>query len=361
MLIMKRMTARRTSSHGSSFRDKHGSRRARGGRPHYTAIVVEPVVRVTLFVPGKPASASAWNAALQRDGLGIDRGALSGRGLDAPVSAEWVENDGGFGEAFSFGTVAPELLERIDGAPGALVLRWPVDLREGRKPIVAIVERLREAGALAVRLEESKLGWEVSRWLELFSTEDAWAWHRGAVAFLGGEGTLQSCGMHAFSLPDVHVALEGDADALKELASVFNVYQLAEDPLLRSGQTFSPDRDTPRRVVERWPDAQYPPDHACHNPYGVWRLGAAGSTARPIRELVPVFMPTLRVLLAALEEKAGRPLTKEQTEAARDKAPCMAMKPRDVQKLERSRGYADLEPELVWEQWKLVRGAPGEA
>ncbi len=31
------------------------------------------------------------------------------------------------------------------------------------------------------------------------------------------------------------------------------------------------------------------------------------------------------------------------------------MEPRDTQDLERARGYADLDPELVWEQWQLVR------
>ena len=31
------------------------------------------------------------------------------------------------------------------------------------------------------------------------------------------------------------------------------------------------------------------------------------------------------------------------------------MKRRDAQALERSRGYADLDPELVWEQWQLMR------
>jgi hypothetical protein len=150
--------------------------------------------------------------------------------------------------------------------------------------------------------------------------------------------------------------LDGDPRALQELASLLDVYQLAEDPVIVSGQTFTPDRETPRRVVERWPDVEYPPDHACHNPYGVWRLGPAGGTARPIGELQLVFMPTLHAILAALEMKNGKPLTKKQVEAARDQGACIAMEPRDAQKLERERGYADLDPELVWEQWQLVRG-----
>jgi len=33
------------------------------------------------------------------------------------------------------------------------------------------------------------------------------------------------------------------------------------------------------------------------------------------------------------------------------------VEPCDAQKLERTRGYADLEPELAWEKWQLVREA----
>jgi len=297
-------------------------------------------VRVTLFVPGGPSLAKTWSQALA--------------GPDAP-EAEWIDNDGEFGKAFSFGTVAPDLVAQIDAAPGALVLHWPIDLRAGRDAIVATVSRLRDAGALAVRLEQSKLGWEVSQWVERFSADNPWAWYRAAVAFLGSKGELQSCGMHAFSLPDVRLRIDGDQNALVELASALSVYQLAEDPAIRSGETFTPDRATPRRRIERWPDTSYAPGHACHNPFGVWRMGPPGGSAREMSELVPVFMPALQAILTALEEDRGNPLTKEQVEATRDEGACITMEPRDAQRFERERGYADLDPELVWEQWQLVR------
>ncbi len=51
--------------------------------------------------------------------------------------------------------------------------------------------------------------------------------------------------------------------------------------------------ETPRRVLERWPDAEYPPGHPCHNPYGVWRVGPAGGVGGGVSELVPVFAPSL--------------------------------------------------------------------
>ena len=62
-------------------------------------------------------------------------------------------------------------------------------------------------------------------------------------------------------------------------------------------------------------------------------------------------------ILAAAEENAGEPLTQVQVETIRDQAVCISLKIADVQKLERARGYADLDPELVWPQWQLVRSA----
>lgn len=311
--------------------------------------------KLTLFIPGSPASLQAWDLALQRSGLSLESGSLRGAGLSHEVGVEWVPNDGSFGKAFSYGTVASDLVDAIEGAPGALVLFWPIDLREGRREIVSTVEQLQRAGALAVRIEESKLGWDIVRWLELFSSEDGSDWHRGAVVYLTDQHEVQSCGMHAFSPPDVHLTVDGDAEDVQDLATTFNVYQLSENPVLVSGQTFRADANTPPRVLERWPANVYSPNHPCHNPYGVWRLGPPGGVARPRGSLAMVFMPALVAVLRALESKAEAPLTRQEVEAVRDQASCVAMEHRDAQALERSRGYADLDPELVWEQWQVVR------
>ena len=159
--------------------------------------------------------------------------------------------------------------------------------------------------------------------------------------------------MHVFALPDARLRFAG-AKA-NELLGTFNVFQIADDPVLRSGETFSPDADTPRRVLRRGPDARYPSGHASHNPFGVWELGPEGGKAENLSPLVPVFMPALVVLLTAAENKKGAPLTQSEVGALRDKAVCMMMKPRDVQAMERSRGYADIEPERAFEAWQRLR------
>lgn len=297
------------------------------------------VVRLALFVPG--------GGELERAG----------------VPGEWIENprDGSFTESFSFGTVEPPTLEQIDAAPGALLVELSDDLREGRERVVAVVEALRARGALAVRLEQSKLGWAIDRWLALVRPGDAWALHRCAVTMLVEEGRVVSCGMHAFSLPDASVRMNAIAsEEAQQLISALNIYQLAEDPVLLSGQTFSAAAGSPRRVVQRWPDDGYPPDHWCHNPYGVWRLSEEGGQPRQQPELHPLFVPALVVMLRALEDKGG-PLTRRQVEETTKQGTCIAVSHRHAQEMERARGYADIDPECAWEQWCVVRAGTGSS
>lgn len=279
----------------------------------------------------------------------------------AGVPGEWIENprDGSFARSFSFGTVEPAILEEIDATAGALLVQLSDDLREGRERVVAVVEALRERGALAVRLEQSKLGWAIDQWLDLVRPGDPWALHRCAVTMLVAEGRVVSCGMHSFSLPDASVQTGAlTSDEAQELISALNVYQLGEDPLLLSGQTFRPGASSPLRVVQRWPDDGYPPEHWCHNPYGVWRLSEEGGPPRPPDELHLLFVPALVILLRALEDKGG-PLTRRQVEETTEQGACVAVTHRDAQEMERARGYADIDPELAWEQWCVVRANRG--
>jgi hypothetical protein len=315
------------------------------------------MTRVTMFVPGAPPSQAAWNAALEPQGLRIDGGVLEGTGMEHAPEVMWVPQDGEFGAAFSYGTCSAEVIATLEKAPGALVILWKVDLLEGRDHIVTAVELLRDAGAIAVRLEQSKLGWDVNRWIELFSSELANDWHRGAVVILSEDDYVQSCGMHLFSLPDARVPVDGDVAAANDLVQTLNIYQIGESPSLQSGHTFRPDEETPRRVMERWPDIGYPSDHPCHNSYGVWRLGPAGGEARDVGAMELTFIPSLAAMLMASEDKKGAPLTEQETIAIRDAAAVIAMKPQDARRMERARGYADLNPELVWEQWQLLRDA----
>jgi hypothetical protein len=311
------------------------------------------VYGVRLFVPGTATTMAGWRGSLGRCGLTLDGQSLTSQAFGFRALVEWVENDGSFGHAFSFGTMSVQEQRVVDGAGSALVLDLPVYLSAAAGEVAALIAALGEAGALAVRLEQSKLGWPVTHLVEGLESGDPWMLYRCAVVVLQDRGVSRSCGMHAFGLPDAQV--ESAPKQANHILGVFNVYQLAEDPVLVSGDTFQPDLDTPRRRLERWPDAGYPPGDACYNPFGTWRLGPEGGGGNSRGDLRPVFIPALVALLTAAEDEAGRHLRREEVERLTSEGTCIMMTHADAQKLERSRGYADLEPELVWRQWQLLR------
>ena len=315
------------------------------------------VYGVRLLVPGTAATMAQWRASLGRSGLTLDGESLTSQHLGFRARAELVDNDGSFGQAFGHGTMSVEEQRAVAGAGSALVLDLPVYLDAAAEDVAALIAALGDAGALGVRLEQSKLGWPVTHWVRALEGDDPWLLYHCAVVVLRDGGVSRSCGMHVFGLPDARV--EAPPSEADRLLGTLNVYQLAEDPVLASGDTFRPDLDTPRRRLERWPDDGYPPGHACHNPFGTWRLGDEAGEADPRSELRPVFIPALAALLTAAEEKAGRRLHRDEVERITSEGTCMMMTHADAQNLERSRGYADLEPELAWRQWQVLRGSRG--
>ena len=77
--------------------------------------------------------------------------------------------------------------------------------------------------------------------------------------------------------------------------------------------------------------------------------------AQPDDELVPVFIPSLTVLLLHFEQKKGKPLTEAEVLSIRDNATIVMMHRSGADELATSRGYDDLDPERAWEEWQGVR------
>ncbi|EME8858112.1 hypothetical protein ACMUMX_00890 [Enterobacter mori] len=68
-----------------------------------------------------------------------------------------------------------------------------------------------------------------------------------------------------------------------------------------------------------------------------------------------VFIPALVVVLLSKERETGRELTQQEVEAIRDSATAIRV-PVDVAKeMIKERGYLDIDPEDVWEEWLLYK------
>ena len=298
---------------------------------------------ITLFVPGPWTSAEPCLAALDGNG---------------DWSVEWIANDGRFAEAFAFGAFPKNELRKLEECPGAVVVEGRLTLPRDAAALETAGAALASAGGLGIRVEQSKGAWAFEPWLELIREGTGRALFRALVVGLTEDGAASVCGMHLFARPDAHIEMQ-DVDEAHRLLGALCVYQLDEDPLLRSGHTFRPDEQTPRVMLERWPDARYPEGHPCHNPFGVWELGPPAKKPRQHGELAIVPVPSLVALLLAAERKAGRPLKRTEVESMRDQAACITMSHEMARSLEVSRGYADIDLELAWEQWQVARRALG--
>lgn len=68
-----------------------------------------------------------------------------------------------------------------------------------------------------------------------------------------------------------------------------------------------------------------------------------------------VFIPPLIRLLIVKEKEVSRPLTREEVESIRDNATAVEL-PEDVaEAMTEDRGYPDIDPEHVWEEWLSFR------
>ena len=72
-------------------------------------------------------------------------------------------------------------------------------------------------------------------------------------------------------------------------------------------------------------------------------------------DLAPTPIPALIVTLLNKEQEKGAPLTEAEVIEIRDNAVCMMLPASVKMQMEESRGYPDLNPEYVWEQWQTAR------
>jgi hypothetical protein len=71
--------------------------------------------------------------------------------------------------------------------------------------------------------------------------------------------------------------------------------------------------------------------------------------------LIPAFIPSLASVLLAKDHAKQSPLTIEEVIRIRDESGCIMLREADLRKLEESRGYRDINPENVWEEWQQLR------
>jgi len=320
----------------------------------YRRAVGDRVPSIFLLVPGPWTSTRELVDKLARQG--VEAQPRGDRLEPGGVYAELVEDDD-FSPGFTWGRrgrLGDDVVAAVAGCRTAALIEVAERLDRCASQVAQVGQALRGLGGVAVRMEGSGAASAWDPWLEQTASGQPWDLYQCAVIVVQGEGGFFTCGMQQFDLPDAQIQIDDPRQAVHWL-DTFCAYQVAEEPTLASGHTFQPDAESSRRALERWPDAVHHPEDGRHNPFGVWRFLSEGETRLEASELVPTIIPPLVVSLAAAENAKGGPLTKGEVTTLVDKAPAIAMSIPDARALERGRGYADIEPELAWEQWQVVR------
>jgi len=318
-----------------------------------------PTPTFFMLVPGPWLALSEVTAGLQARGVSLcldDNAAIKA----GEVRVQLLD-DNQLGQAFSRGrngVLDPELVSRIAACKRAALVEVGYVLSDNAIDVARIGRALKELGGLAVRMEASGSASTWDSWIQSLQSDQPSSIYSNTVLLAKGEnGVIFTCGMHLFQLPEAQIAMDDGKGAVAWLDALCS-YQLDESPALASGHTFRPDLDSERRILERWPDSRHNPNDGRYNPFGTWYLQTPEDSRIKASKLKLTFVPTLTSILFAAERSKSAPLSQSEVEEIVSKGAVIAMEHHDAMALEKSRGYADIEPELAWEQWQIVRNAP---
>lgn len=289
-------------------------------------------------------------------------GGVAAREIDAePIQAAQYRVDlvvdSELATGFSWGregSLPADLVARVGQCSAAALVECGHRLDENPSGTARLGRALRDAGGVAVRMEASGAASAWDPWLERLEAGTASSVYACATLIVEGErGVRFTCGMHQFELPDAQIESSDPTEAAAWL-DAFSIYQMEERPALASGHRFHPNSRVAHRSFVRWPDHRHDDSDGRHNPFGLWRFLQPGEKTIEPSELSTMFIPSLVSTLMAAEQKQGRRLTRPEVEGIVSNSAAVAMTRADALSVERSRGYADIEPELAWEQWQIV-------
>lgn len=90
-------------------------------------------------------------------------------------------------------------------------------------------------------------------------------------SILHENGSLYSCGMQNLGYKDTITSGEAPQTAAS-LLRTFGYYQIVDKPIIKDGQTFRTDLDSPRYRITDELNQPNKGHEQYENPFGVWRL-----------------------------------------------------------------------------------------
>ena len=170
------------------------------------------------------------------------------------------------------GKLTSLVLDQVALHRSVVYLHFPLDIVSQKARLVKFTEVLSKCGGIAVKLETSGIAHEWTRWFALLESNNPFDTYCASVVLVGDEKFYYSCGMHNFGLPDVQISNSLEGEEAADLMNRFTYWQIVEEPVLKSGHTFSLTPDGQRFRLALLKDERHSEDALFHNPNGVWQL-----------------------------------------------------------------------------------------
>jgi len=171
------------------------------------------------------------------------------------------------------GKIPQSVLAKTGEHASVAFLHFPLDIRAQRDRVAKFTELMQRLGGMAVKVETAGIAHTWERWFALLKGT-LFELYSSAVVLIRGRDHYYSCGMHNFGLPECAVTTSLPAGEAASLMNRFNFYLIDEQPIMKSGHTFSVSVDAPHYRLTLAPDSNHEAGEPFFNGHGVWFLDA---------------------------------------------------------------------------------------
>lgn len=190
---------------------------------------------------------------------------------------EIFERDTQLVQAFTYAgkvnLVSKTFLEEIDKHNFVIYLSTETGNLDNAMALAEAGKAILKSGGTGVKVENTGIAFEKEQWTDTLKGKEIGSLFRLFVlnSLKDDAGNVFSCGMHNLGFKDVLIHGE-DFQYSVELISIFNAYQIIDNPVLNEGETFSLSPDAPYYIINECYNPPYEGDENFGNPFGMWQL-----------------------------------------------------------------------------------------
>jgi len=232
---------------------------------------------IVIGIPGKWKNRDAIVEAIaQHSGGYIFAGMmLTHTKNDESFGLEIYEKDPNLRQAFEFagmGQISEQELQVIEEHTFTVYIIGEGGSIQLAQKMMTVSQALLKIGGLGIKVETTGKAFDVATWNAICDLkEDAKYYDAFVTKLRAQDDVYYTCGMHNLGLKDAVIGAVDMNTAVYTL-DVFSIYQIVEQPTIKTGETFSAIENSPYFEILEEEDNRYPEGDGFYNKYGMWIL-----------------------------------------------------------------------------------------